>query len=72
MGNRNAITDPGVSALLIKAASRGAAMNARINLSSIEDGSFVEENLRRLEADLERTGTAADKVLAAVSSELPR
>jgi len=48
MGNRNAITDAGVSALLIKAASRGAAMNARINLSSIEDGSFVEENLRRL------------------------
>ncbi|HCR38755.1 MAG TPA: methenyltetrahydrofolate cyclohydrolase [Synergistaceae bacterium] len=71
-GNPNAITDAGVSALLIGAASRGASMNARINLASIEDGPFVEESLRRLDAALERTGTAVDKVLAEVSTKLPR
>ena len=71
-GNPNAITDAGVSALLADAAARGAAMNAKINLASIEDSAFVQDSLRRVEAELKELETEVQKVLAIVSSKLPR
>ena len=43
-GNKNSLTDAGVSVLMLGAACEGAAMNVRINLASITDLSFVEGN----------------------------
>jgi methenyltetrahydrofolate cyclohydrolase len=43
-GNKNALSDAGVAALMISAASEGAALNVQINLGSIKDTAFVELN----------------------------
>ncbi len=69
-GNPNAITDAGVSALLVEASARGAAMNARVNLSSIEDRTFVEENLALVEIHLRSIRKTVEKTLSAINSKL--
>jgi methenyltetrahydrofolate cyclohydrolase len=40
-GNSNSISDAGVSALMLYAASEGAALNVQINLNSLNDPEFV-------------------------------
>ncbi|MEG1254706.1 cyclodeaminase/cyclohydrolase family protein [Clostridium sp.] len=47
-GNKNAISDGGVAALLIQSAIEGAIMNVKINLSSIKDQSYNEEIRKQL------------------------
>jgi formiminotetrahydrofolate cyclodeaminase len=49
-GNVNAITDAGTGAALALASLRGAAMNVRINLASLEDKSKVKEFSLEIEA----------------------
>lgn len=53
-GNRNAITDSAVSAILARGAAIAALYNVRINLASIKDGDFKKEmeiKSHRLEKD---------------------
>ena len=42
-GNKNAISDAGVSALLTQAAIESAVLNVKINLTSIKDANLIEE-----------------------------
>ena len=42
-GNKNAISDAGVAALLTQAAIEGAVLNVKINLTYIKDANFIEE-----------------------------
>lgn len=54
--NRNAISDVGVAALMAYASMRGASMNVRINLASIDDEDFnmeVVSELRDLRSEAE-------------------
>lgn len=56
-GNQNSLSDAGVAALMLRAACEGAALNVKINLTSLSDQTFVDE-----------TRTKTDAVLAGVSS----
>ncbi|MDO9507738.1 MAG: cyclodeaminase/cyclohydrolase family protein [Thermovirgaceae bacterium] len=69
-GNPNAVTDVGVSALLAEAAAKGAAMNARVNLSSIHDSEFAEKCFKEMEFHLAETSRNVFEVLSIVDSKL--
>lgn len=47
-GNRNSLSDAGVSLLLLQAAAHGASLNVRINLPGLEDQRFREEALDKV------------------------
>jgi formiminotetrahydrofolate cyclodeaminase len=72
-GNRNAVSDAGVAALLGRAGAQAARLNVLINLSGIrapEHGAF-KERARGLAEDLAaRTDRAADEVLSLVFAKL--
>jgi formiminotetrahydrofolate cyclodeaminase len=42
-GNVNSISDAGVAGLILKASCEGAALNVKINLTTMKDATFVEE-----------------------------
>jgi len=50
MGNRWAVSDAGVAALLAEAAMHAALLNVEINLASIDDRTFVKVTRQRIEA----------------------
>ena len=53
-GNRNAVTDGAVAALMARAAGLAALYNVRINLTAIKDEDFVNEITRKVNS-LEKT-----------------
>ncbi|MBI4416417.1 MAG: cyclodeaminase/cyclohydrolase family protein [Euryarchaeota archaeon] len=69
-GNRSAITDAGVAALVAQAAMRGAALNARVNLASIADQGWRATREEELETLLRRAGEVAHGVDDIVQSRL--
>lgn len=65
-GNRNAITDAGVAALLAQAGMIGASLNARINLAAVSDGAWreaAEEDLKELLARGSRLAREVDSIV---------
>ena len=72
-GNQNSITDAGVAALMADAALQSAALNVKINLSSIKDEKFVEEISKKLgEIEFDAVDTVDETmqlVLAVVDPE---
>jgi glutamate formiminotransferase/formiminotetrahydrofolate cyclodeaminase len=71
-GNRNAITDAGVAALLADAACRAAAYNVRVNVRSLADlGDADADAMTRTVGELvERASSLADGVAARVNAAL--
>ena len=61
-GNQNAITDGAVAAMNARAAVRGAFLNVKINLGSIQDTLFVEDLKKRM-AEIEKEVDAREKAL---------
>ncbi len=53
IGNRNASSDAEIAVMLCHDGIKGAALNVRVNLSSIKDGDFVDRTERRL-SDIEK------------------
>ncbi|GAB4499279.1 MAG: hypothetical protein OHK0052_14060 [Anaerolineales bacterium] len=61
-GNLNAITDAGAAANMARAALRSAALNVRINLSSLEDQQTSGDLMDRLTMLEDRAATLLDRV----------
>jgi len=69
-GNVNSISDAGVAALMLRAASASAALNVRINLPTLKDLSFVEEIRRKQERVSKAVDDLADEILQIINSKL--
>jgi formiminotetrahydrofolate cyclodeaminase len=69
-GNTNSITDAGVSALMLHAACAGAALNVRINLSSLQDKHFVEDTRAKMNRLLKEVEDLSQEVLKITDAKL--
>ena len=65
-GNQNAISDAGVSALMLGAASEAAALNVRINLPLITDEAYVKLTRDQMLAIEAEVSDLEDRVISAV------
>ena len=71
-GNQNAVTDSGVAALMAHAGLKGAVLNVKVNLISIDDEHFNNEKKAKIE-NLERKaeliiGLVIERVVDSLSS----
>ena len=69
-GNKWAVSDAGVAALMGEAALRSAALNVWINLGAISDKGFVEQEGSRLDALLEGKSELKEEVFKVVRAKL--
>ncbi|MBM4428855.1 MAG: cyclodeaminase/cyclohydrolase family protein [Chloroflexi bacterium] len=69
-GNKNAVSDVGVGALLAEAALRAAALNVLINLGSIKDVAFVQKERARLDSLLEGKAELKEQIVKDVEAKL--
>lgn len=70
LGNPNAITDAAVAAILAEAAAKGAAMNARINMTSIDDAQFIRECSEQMDIHLEDIANTVKQVFRIADSKI--
>ena len=69
-GNKNAISDAGVAALMIQAGIEAALLNVRINLSSIKDEDYKEKIIKQC-SDLVTAGVRRkEEILSIVYKEI--
>ena len=69
-GNKNSITDAGVSALLAYTGVKSAILNVEINLASIKDKKFVEENKRKIEEFKKEVEEKTKKIIDIVENTI--
>jgi len=70
MGNRWAVSDAGVGALLAEAAMHAALLNVEINLSSIDDTAYVQATRDGISAMTEECTRTKDRVQAIVAEAI--
>ncbi len=70
IGNVGAVSDAGVAALIADAAARSAALNVKINLTTIKDSAFNEEKWSGITDILSRTSELKDKVVEVTYKKL--
>ncbi|MBN2598972.1 MAG: cyclodeaminase/cyclohydrolase family protein [Candidatus Thermoplasmatota archaeon] len=69
-GNKNSITDAGVSALLAQTGVQAATLNVRINLSSIKDEDYVQQVTTELQELLQETMQKSAIIIGIVDKNL--
>lgn len=67
-GNTNALSDAGVSSLMIQSASRGAYYNVQINLSSLKDQEFIAKINQEARSLMNRTDAMAKEIQFRIES----
>jgi len=70
-GNQNSLSDAGVAALMLHAGCEGAALNIKINLSSLSDANFVTQTKTKAEHYRTSLETFTSDVFACVNRHLP-
>lgn len=70
LGNKNAISDAGVSALMLQASIESAILNVKINLSSVKDETYKEEIKTRCNELVEQGRLKRDEILSVVNKSL--
>jgi len=70
LGNKNAISDAGVAALMLQAAIESAVLNVKINLSSIKDETYSENIKSRCDELVKQGRVNRDKILDVVNESL--
>ena len=69
-GNKNVISDSGVSVLAAYAALRSAALNVYINIGGIKDEAFAKDRAQQLEEVLSGSDELLEKVYGVVKQRL--
>lgn len=69
-GNKNAITDVGVAALLLTAGIEGAILNVKINLPGLSDESLVNEYISNCDNIAKEALTLKDDFIQTVNNNL--
>lgn len=69
-GNKNAVSDAGVGALMCRSACEAAVLNVKINLSSVEDETEKEEARRRAEQALDTVDKLQKEILKTVYTRI--
>jgi len=70
LGNKNVISDSGVSALLLQASIESAVLNVKINLASIKDENYKEKIKARCVELVKQGRINRDEILALVNESL--
>ncbi|MBU3074272.1 cyclodeaminase/cyclohydrolase family protein [Clostridium estertheticum] len=70
LGNKNAISDAGVSVLMLQASIESAILNVKINLSSIKDEIYKEKIKKRCYELVENGRIKRDQILTIVDESL--
>jgi formiminotetrahydrofolate cyclodeaminase len=71
-GNTNSLSDAGVAALMLAAACEGAALNVKINLASLEDKTFVNQALVKVNYILTTMQNNSQDILGRVHGTFAR
>lgn len=69
-GNKNAITDLGVSAILLYSGIEGGILNVKVNLSGLDDERFKMETISQLDEILITSKEIKDEILNIVNRDL--
>ena len=69
-GNKNVISDSGVSVLAAHAALKSAALNVYINVGAIKDEAFAQDRLKQLEQVLDGADEKTESIYQTVKSRL--
>ncbi len=69
-GNQNSISDAGVAVLMISTASKGAELNIRINLTSLQNADFIKDIKDRIQALTLHINSTSELILTNVSLKL--
>jgi formiminotetrahydrofolate cyclodeaminase len=70
LGNKNVISDAGVSVLMLQASIESAILNVRINLSSIKDKEYKEKIQLRCNEIISKGRVKRDKILLIVNENI--
>ncbi len=69
-GNKNAITDVGVAALLLNAGVEGAVLNVKINLPGLSDENLVNDYINKCDEFIKTAGDLKTKYIDEVNKSL--
>lgn len=70
IGNKSAISDAGVGAIIADASLRGVLLAVDINLPGIKDASFVEASAKRRDEQIKESARICEEALAIVKGRL--